>query len=131
VIRTCSSLAVLLLAVLQPSVVASATDSCKDWKRATAETGGYIAKLTFHRIDVTFDGEILHNERDEKEIREGERVRIGEIECEDHTVDFEVLSVERKVKTKVRLLLTKGERETQGAERIQELLELVLARPAR
>jgi hypothetical protein len=107
---------------------AVAQDSCKSWKQGMEGTRGWVAKLTFHRIDVTYDHEIVGNERDEKEIREGERVRLGEIECEDHSIDIEVLSEERKVKNKIRLLLSEGER---GHEAIQELLEVVFERPAR
>ena len=116
----------ILVAALLGSGAAVAQDSCQSWKRGVEGTAGWVAKLTFHRVDVTFDGEVLRNERDEKEIREGERVRIGEIECEDHTIDIEVLSVERKVKNKLRLLLSRGERRP---EAIQELLEVVLQRP--
>jgi hypothetical protein len=94
----------------------AATDPCREWKRAVVQDNRYVAKLTFHRIDVTFDGEVINNERDEKEIREGEPVRLGEIEC-------------RNVKTKLRLLLAQEERKSKGAEAMQQLFEVVLARP--
>jgi hypothetical protein len=122
---------VAVLAALAAGTAAAAKDPCKDWKKEVQAARGYVAKLTFHRIDVTFDGEVLHNERDEDEIREGEQVWFDEIECEDGTVDLVVRSVERKVKTKLRLLLSEAEREARGAAAIQELFEVVVAPPER
>lgn len=119
-----SSLAALL------SAAAAAEDPCRQWKREVVADNRYVAKLTFHRIDVTYDGEVINNQRDEKEIREGEAVRLGEIECEGRTVDLEVFAREREVKNKLRLLLGEEERAAKGAAALQELLEVVLARPA-
>ena len=128
--RSLVSIALLSSALLYTEA-ALASDPCRSWKNEVAKTGGWVAQLTFHRVDVTLDGEAIHKKRDAKEIRKDERVRIGEIECEDNTVDVEVRSVEREAKAKVRLLLYEGERESKGAQVLDDLLAVVLTRPDR
>ena len=121
----------LLSSALLCAEAALANDPCRSWKNEVAKTGGWVAQLTFFRVDVTLDGEVIHKKRDAKEIRKDERVRIGEIECEDNTVDIEVRSVEREAKGRVRLLLYEGERESKAAQALDDLLAVVLTRPDR
>ena len=121
----------LLSSALLCAEAALASDPCRSWKNEVAKTGGWVAQLTFFRVDVTLDGEVMHRKRDAKEIRKDERVRIGEIECEDNTVDIEVRSVEHEAKAKIRLLLYAGERQSKGAQTLDDLLAVVLTRPDR
>lgn len=103
-----------------------AKDPCKAWKKPLEHDRRHVAKLTFHAIDVTFDGEIINNERHAKEIREGELVRFGDIECEDNSIDLEVISQDRRVKTRLRLLISEAEREAKGVDVMDKLLHIAV-----
>ncbi|REJ86068.1 MAG: hypothetical protein DWQ36_15060 [Acidobacteria bacterium] len=125
-----ASITLFLAALVLPAATPldAQTDPCRSWKDEIREGRKYTSRLTWHKVDVTFDGEILGSERHEKEIREGEVVRFGDIECEKNTIDLEIISTARDVKSKLRLLLAKAERQRGDAAALDQLLEVVLER---
>ncbi len=90
-----------------------------------------MALITFHGADVAYDGAILNNERHAKEMREGEEVFFSDVDCDKDTVDLEVTSQPRRVKTRLRLLISEAERKAGGVAAMENLLFVVIERKAR
>ncbi len=79
----------------------------------------FVAKVALYDTEIGHDM-IYHLERDAEEIREGEQLRVVEVDCDKRTLEMKLKPMRRGDKVEIKFYLSRDERASQDGRKLLE-----------